>query len=87
MSSFGISAARGDEIVRKRAGQKAAVLGIGEFFIQGRADCRREGAVDLTVRQARVEDRSAIMTGDVFVDSDFTGLASISMPQKSKPKP
>ena len=59
------------QIVGERSGQKAAVLGIGIFFVERGADRLREAAAHLAVDHGRMQDRPAIVHGDVAIDPRF----------------
>ena len=63
------------QVVGERAGEKAAVLGIGELFVKRCTHGMGEGAADLAVNQRRIEAAAGIVGGDVAVDGDGAGEA------------
>src|SRR3984957_13941130 len=66
---------RWQQIVGKGSGQEAAVGTIGVFLVERGADRLREAAADLPVDHGRMQDRPAVMHGDVAVDPRLQGRA------------
>ena len=63
----------GHGIVGKGSRQKRAVTVIGEFFIQCGPDGLCEGAANLAINHAFMQDRTAVMHRDIAVNPRLVG--------------
>ena len=57
------------QVVGERAGQEAAVRGVGVFFIKSRAQSLREPAADLSIDHSGMKDGAAIVHRHIAVDT------------------
>ena len=64
---------RRHQIIGKRAGQKAAVIGIGILFIERCTERLGKAAADLPRHHRRMQDAAAIVHRDIAVEADGAG--------------
>ena len=63
-----------NQIISKGTRQKRSITAVDEFFIQRRTDSRGKGPSNLAFGQARINDGSTVVGGDVFVDDHSSGI-------------